>query len=415
MQNVSLNNASSAVRGRLDNAGYLVQRGDTLSDIAREHGVTLAQLLRANPQIRDSNHIAVGQQIRLPQADVAPGKDYTVKAGDSLWDIAQRNGISVQELEAANPQLKADRFERIFPGDVLRIPPAQTGKLAAAEPGFAERALKLGREWLQQAEQGIDAAGKQMGAAADRLKTAVGELVGDKEAKPAKAAEPAPAKVPAGSEDISKQVWQPLNQKFGTKVDFAAVSQFEGKQRLDGYVPMSKGKVAGRSGVTIATGWDIGQMSKQEIKALGLPPALEQKVLPYAGKVKSDAVEALKAQPLAISRDEANLIDQKIKAKHLDAAIRSWDAGIDGQPPKVKFAQLTAAQQTVLFSRTFHQGVGMPNTATAQDFYAAAQRGDWQLAEAELRDYPAAKAKWYQNRVNAEADLLKADNKSLSQ
>ena len=83
MQNVSLNNASSAVRGRLDNAGYLVQRGDTLSDIAREHGVTLAQLLRANPQIRDSNQIAVGQQIRLPQAEAAPGKDYTVKAGDS--------------------------------------------------------------------------------------------------------------------------------------------------------------------------------------------------------------------------------------------------------------------------------------------------------------------------------------------
>lgn len=411
MQNVSLNNTSSAARGRVDSDVYLVQRGDTLSAIAREHGVTLPQLLRANPQIRDRDQIAVGQPIQLPQAEAAPGKDYTVKAGDTLWDIARQHGVSVRELEAANPQLKADRFERIFPGDVLRIPSAQAGQVAAAEPGLAERLLNLGREWLQQAEQEIDAAGTQLGAAADRLQAAVGEWFADKPAPAAKADAPPALPVPAGSEEVSQRVWQPLNQQFGSRIDFAAVSQFEGKQRLDGYVPMSKGQVAGRSGVTIATGWDIGQMNKQEIKALNLPPALEQKVLPYAGKVKGEAVEALQAQPLAISRDEANLIDQKIKAKHLDAAIRSWDAGKDGQPPTVKFAELTSAQQTVLFSRTFHQGVGMANTATARDFYAAAQRGDWKQAEAELRDYPAAKAKWYQNRVNAEADLLKADKK----
>lgn len=411
MLNVNLNAATGAARGRADGDVYLVRRGETLSTIADEHGVTLAQLLRANPQIRDANRIGVGQAIHLPQPEAAPGKDYSVKAGDTLWSIAQRNGISVKELEAANPQLKADRFERIFPGDVLRIPSAQAGQVAAAEPGLAERLFNLGREWLQQAEQGIDAAGTQLGAAADKLQAAVGEWFADKPASAAKADVPPALPVPAGSEAVSQRVWQPLNQQFGSRIDFAAVSQFEGKQRLDGYVPMSKGQVAGRSGVTIATGWDIGQMNKQEIKALNLPPALEQKVLPYAGKVKGEAVEALQAQPLAISRDEANLIDQKIKAKHLDAAIRSWDAGKDGQPPTVKFAELTSAQQTVLFSRTFHQGVGMANTATARDFYAAAQRGDWQQAEAELRDYPAAKAGWYKNRVNAEADLLKAERK----
>lgn len=197
MQNVSLNNTSSAARGRADNEVYLAQRGDSLSGIAREHGVTLSQLLRANPQILDRDQIAVGQPIRLPQAEASPGKDYSVKAGDTLWDIARQHGVSVRELEVANPQLKADRFQRIFPGDVLRIPSAQAGQVAA-EPGLAERLLKLGREWLQQAEQEIDAAGTQLGAAADKLQADVGKLFADKPVTATNTTHPAiPERAPA--------------------------------------------------------------------------------------------------------------------------------------------------------------------------------------------------------------------------
>ncbi|MCR5753802.1 MAG: LysM peptidoglycan-binding domain-containing protein [Acetatifactor sp.] len=42
-----------------------MERGDSLSKIAREHGMSLAQLLRLNPQITDSSRIKVGQKIRL--------------------------------------------------------------------------------------------------------------------------------------------------------------------------------------------------------------------------------------------------------------------------------------------------------------------------------------------------------------
>jgi len=45
---------------------YTVKPGDNLSRIATRNGVSLAQLLQANPQIKDPNRISVGDQINLP-------------------------------------------------------------------------------------------------------------------------------------------------------------------------------------------------------------------------------------------------------------------------------------------------------------------------------------------------------------
>lgn len=45
---------------------YIVKPGDTLSKIATRNGVTLAQLLQANPQVKDPNKINVGDVINLP-------------------------------------------------------------------------------------------------------------------------------------------------------------------------------------------------------------------------------------------------------------------------------------------------------------------------------------------------------------
>ncbi|MGH4002723.1 MAG: LysM peptidoglycan-binding domain-containing protein [Pseudonocardiaceae bacterium] len=45
---------------------YVVQRGDTLSGIARRFGVSLSDLEEANPQITDPNRIFPGQVINIP-------------------------------------------------------------------------------------------------------------------------------------------------------------------------------------------------------------------------------------------------------------------------------------------------------------------------------------------------------------
>src|ERR1041385_6241761 len=45
---------------------YTVKPGDNLSKIAARNGVTLAQLLQANPQVKDPNRISVGDVLNLP-------------------------------------------------------------------------------------------------------------------------------------------------------------------------------------------------------------------------------------------------------------------------------------------------------------------------------------------------------------
>jgi len=52
---------------------YVIRAGDTLSKIATEHGLSLDQLLVANPDITDPNLITEGQQIIIPAPTPEPG------------------------------------------------------------------------------------------------------------------------------------------------------------------------------------------------------------------------------------------------------------------------------------------------------------------------------------------------------
>lgn len=52
---------------------YIVKDGDTLSSIARAHGITLEELMAANG-LRDPNRIAVGQVLVLPIMEASEGE-----------------------------------------------------------------------------------------------------------------------------------------------------------------------------------------------------------------------------------------------------------------------------------------------------------------------------------------------------
>ena len=97
-----------------------MQTGDTLSAIAQRHGVSLAALEAANPQIGNPNYIYPGETIHLPGGSHDSGSGYTVRRGDTLSAIASLHGVSLAALEAANPQIRNPNL--IYVGQVIRVP-----------------------------------------------------------------------------------------------------------------------------------------------------------------------------------------------------------------------------------------------------------------------------------------------------
>ena len=98
---------------------YIVQEGDTLFSIARRFGVDMEELARVNG-IDDPSTIYVGQRLIIPGGEATPARQlYYVQPGDTLTSIAQRFGISLQALMEANNITDPDE---IYAGQVLRIP-----------------------------------------------------------------------------------------------------------------------------------------------------------------------------------------------------------------------------------------------------------------------------------------------------
>lgn len=59
---------------------YAIKKGDTLSEIARAHGTTVAELMKANPQIKNANLIYAGAKLNLPGGKKAAKKAPAKKA-----------------------------------------------------------------------------------------------------------------------------------------------------------------------------------------------------------------------------------------------------------------------------------------------------------------------------------------------
>ena len=80
---------------------YTVKEGDTLSEIALKNGLSTESLIRSNTIRR--HIIQVGQKIKLPGTGLdSSSVTHRVKSGDSLWKIAKKYNISVKNITAWN-------------------------------------------------------------------------------------------------------------------------------------------------------------------------------------------------------------------------------------------------------------------------------------------------------------------------
>lgn len=124
---------------------HVVQRGDTLTGIARHYGVSLSALASANG-LRSNSWVYVGQRLTIPGGGAAPapapgaGGVHIVQRGDTLSGIAQRYGTTLTALMQANGLRSA---HIIYVGQRLTIPGGGGGSSVITNPAGLS-----GEKWI---------------------------------------------------------------------------------------------------------------------------------------------------------------------------------------------------------------------------------------------------------------------------
>ena len=131
---------------------YTVESGDTLTGIAEEYGVTIAELQAWN-NISNPNNIYVGEVLKIytnGSGDSGNGGSisYTVQSGDTLSGIALKFGVTIQELQQWNDIVN---INDIYVGQILII--YTNGNTSAGGTGVVVYVIKSGDTLSEIAEE----------------------------------------------------------------------------------------------------------------------------------------------------------------------------------------------------------------------------------------------------------------------
>jgi LysM repeat protein/GH24 family phage-related lysozyme (muramidase) len=343
--------------------------------------------------------------------------DVTVKAGDTLSAIAAENNLPVQDVIDANPQIANP--DMIRPGEVVSLPAAQ------AEIGQARASIMPAQQEIGQARaaiimKGIDKLFGLFPPKTDVEKQAKTELEYFLDAQPESSLPDffkyvpdkvqiaeymkgrAERKKAAGTMNFTGGDVDTSNLQYvdveGTtaaadKVDFDFIKEREGYKKSM-YVPKDgKGNVLGKSGATIASGFDLGQRNESDLE--GLSSEIVTKLKPYLGKKGAAANTYVESNPLTLTTAEVDEVNKFAKKQELDRLEEKWDSSSSS----TKFKDLTKQQATVVASVAFQYG---DLSKKAPTFWKHVTAGDWTAAEEELRDFGDK----YPTRRGYEADYL---------
>ena len=120
---------------------YIVKPGDTLYGISNQFGVSVTELAKLNDV--SANTLQIGQVLFIPSSSGFNPDNmflYTVKRGDSLYSIAMIYNTTVDEIKKLN-YLSNDN---LYVGQVLRIPEMYTKPEDMNIPQFVNYTVKKG-------------------------------------------------------------------------------------------------------------------------------------------------------------------------------------------------------------------------------------------------------------------------------
>jgi hypothetical protein len=137
------------------------------------------------------------------------------------------------------------------------------------------------------------------------------------------------------------------------------LARFEGKAITKGYVPCKNGVPLGASGVTIGTGFDLGQQNRGSIKALGLSEELQEKLAPYLGLKKEAALEILARKPLLLSQAEIKDMDEAVHEKYITETADMFGPVFEEAPKQVQAAAVSLHYQFGTPRRAASPGLGL--------------------------------------------------------
>ncbi|MCP1197460.1 pesticin C-terminus-like muramidase [Acetobacter senegalensis] len=161
-------------------------------------------------------------------------------------------------------------------------------------------------------------------------------------------------------------------------VDTSFIEAKEGV-KSEGYVPLNPDNtVMGNSGVTIGVGIDLGQQSVESLKNAGVDPSIIQKLTPYLGLQRDEALSFVKQNPLSLSNPELTSLDNTFIHSQIDATATHFQQ-LSGK----EFTSLPYEVKTALVDITYQ----FPSTSSAPKFWDAVGREDWAGAVKELRNF----------------------------
>ena len=320
-------------------------------------------------------------------------EEIDVKAGDTLSAIAKDKGVPLQDVIDANPQI--GNPDLIRPGEKVTIPSilSDAGKLfmAATDPQApAPVSEDPDRKFYQ---SGVDIEDRVFDGTDPRN---LGGAEGYGSVGTPPAADSGLMSKPYDAESmkaINDDMMVGPSVVIAPNVDFDFIKEREGYKNSM-YVPKDKKKkVLGKSGPTIASGFDVGQRSLSDLK--GLPATLVVKLEPYLGMKGAAADAYVTANELTLTSEEIDTINKFSKKQEINRLKEDWE----GSTSTLGFDDLTEAQATVVASVAFQYG-NLPTKAPT--FWEHVTNGDWDKAEAELRAFGDK----YPTRRTAEADFL---------